>query len=826
LTNSTATAAASRPTSVVGAGDRLPRHTSLRLRVLGCTLLLAVLGALVAGVGVTKAWQSQRLAHSLASVSHTLATLGRATIELSLERSLSQVVLALPQPITPDLRRLVDGQRAKSDAGLDAALTEARALNTSDRIDDFVGQQRQLRAKISLLRAEVDRIAARPGAERPADRVEAIPREIKEAVFALQATRLMLRGGGLPLPTDVALMESVRDGAWRLREFGGRERTYWVIAAALRTPISQMQLGEIETLRGRVVDDYRELSHTLEHAGLPAALVAATADVKRIYFGSYQTLIQGMKAQANLPQPNYPADFQSFFEQSTAALQTFITLSAAASDGIESFWAAEAGAQTRSLMVHATTLVAFLVVAALTARLVISVFGRLERLRGAMARLADGDLTTPIPTETRQDEVAAMARTLVVFRKAAEARREMEVTAAAERQAKDRRQAAMDRHTQEFGNSVSGVLTRLGESAETMRRSAESMTESATRARSQASNTAGGAAQSAGDLVAVASATEELSASVGEISRQVADAAKATRQAVELSTTTDQRVRSLTEAAGRIGTVAGLISDIAGRTNLLALNATIEAARAGEAGKGFAVVASEVKQLAAQTAHATGEIGEQITAIQGATEEAATAMRDVGDTIRRLDQIAASIAEAVQQQGSATREIAASVNSVSAATEAAVRAMEDVSGVAELVQGASGEVLDTAVAVRTQAETLRTDVDEFLTAMRAPDEDRRRYERLPAKGLGAELMVPDHTPYRVTIEDISRGGIGILSDLDLPPGIDAAVRLDGTTTACPARVAQSGAGRLAFAFRQDPVTLGTLDVVIARLRAEESARAA
>jgi hemoglobin-like flavoprotein len=56
--------------------------------------------------------------------------------------------------------------------------------------------------------------------------------------------------------------------------------------------------------------------------------------------------------------------------------------------------------------------------------------------------------------------------------------------------------------------------------------------------------------------------------------------------------------------------VASQIDAIAKQTNLLALNATIEAARAGDAGKGFAVVAGEVKNLSAQTAHATSEVSE------------------------------------------------------------------------------------------------------------------------------------------------------------------------------------------------------------------------
>src|SRR3954471_7237423 len=91
--------------------------------------------------------------------------------------------------------------------------------------------------------------------------------------------------------------------------------------------------------------------------------------------------------------------------------------------------------------------------------------------------------------------------------------------------------------------------------------------------------------------------------------------------AVGQASRTNDRVGELSKAAARIGDVIELINNIAGQTNLLALNATIEAARAGEAGRGFAVVASEVKALAEQTAKATGEIGQQITGIQAATQD-------------------------------------------------------------------------------------------------------------------------------------------------------------------------------------------------------------
>src|SRR6202000_2996674 len=101
---------------------------------------------------------------------------------------------------------------------------------------------------------------------------------------------------------------------------------------------------------------------------------------------------------------------------------------------------------------------------------------------------------------------------------------------------------------------------------------------------------------------------------------------------------TTERVSELSRAATRIGDVVELINTIAGQTNLLALNATMEAPRAAEAGRGVAVVASEVKALAEQTAKATGEIGQQISGIQSATQESVGAIREISGTIEKISE--------------------------------------------------------------------------------------------------------------------------------------------------------------------------------------------
>jgi methyl-accepting chemotaxis protein len=336
-----------------------------------------------------------------------------------------------------------------------------------------------------------------------------------------------------------------------------------------------------------------------------------------------------------------------------------------------------------------------------------------------MQALGNGDLSADVPHQGEKTEIGAMADTLQVFKQALIAKKAADAAAALDAEAKIERGRRVDRITRNFEIVIGEIVQTVSSASTQLEASAGTLSATAERSQTLTSTVALASGEASANVQSVASATEELSSSVTEIGRQVQETARMATDAVGQARVTNDRVSQLSKAASRIGDVVELINTIAGQTNLLALNATIEAARAGDAGRGFAVVASEVKALAEQTAKATGEISQQITGIQGATQESVNAIKEISGTIERLAEISSAIAAAVEEQGAATREISRNVQQAARGTQQVSSNIADVQRGAGETGAASSQVLSAAQSLSGDSNRLRHEVGTFLDSVRA-----------------------------------------------------------------------------------------------------------
>ncbi len=306
-----------------------------------------------------------------------------------------------------------------------------------------------------------------------------------------------------------------------------------------------------------------------------------------------------------------------------------------------------------------------------------------------MKRAAAGDLAVEVAQRGRGDSLLGNLSTML-----AQLRAMIGAIggSAARLGASAREIHAVSRSVSEASVSQTGATASIAAAIEEMTVSIEQISDSARLAEQHSSTAAGLADEGAGKAERAAREMQAIAARVG-------DAA--------------QKIQQLVARADEVGTIANVIKEIAGQTNLLALNAAIEAARAGEQGRGFAVVADEVRGLAERTAVATVQIEKVIEGIQNETRATVGAMAEVSsqvdggvalvddatDSLHRIRSTAGEalerireVAYATGEQSSASTEIARQVQTITEMADGTSGSMHSVVVAAEQLQGLAAEL--------------------------------------------------------------------------------------------------------------------------------------
>src|SRR6476661_6839764 len=684
------------------------------------TVILVTSFSVVVGFSLNAwdAWGRLQTAGRMAQIADASANMFKAMHNLRTDRSTTNRLLNGDAPMDADIEKYLRNIRNTEMPAMNNALGLLGSIEFAQQAT-LVPEFDRLFKTMTALQKEFWEAMAKP----KADRRPTLAKEYMEATAAMLATLDKLSGALAAAvnhqDATIDQLLAIKQIAWLLRNTGGEASVIVSTALGVNT-VSPETTVAFTKFNGGAEAAWNALELTASGMQLPPAISSAMAATKTAYFEpSYLALRERLLKQvASGEKPEMTAN--QWTPVTVGRLGAAVAVAEGALDAAKDHAAHLYSTAQRSLVTQLALLVGALALA-FGAQMIVArrVIKPLHTMRDAMLKVAAGDLHVDTAYAARHDEIGALAGALETFKQQAADKVRIEAQERERNAGATARQQAIESYVGEFESTVRQTLGQLGDASGQMRTTSSGLSTISrqTNERVQVAEKASSEASMSVDTVAAAS--EQLSASINDISQQAAHAAGIASRAVGQARDTDGTVQGLAQSAGRIGEVVGLINTIAAQTNLLALNATIEAARAGEAGRGFAVVASEVKSLASQTARATEEISEQISAIQGSTQEAVDTIKGIGTIIDKMSEIATTVASAVEQQGAATAEIARNIQQAASGTQNVSNNIVGVSSAANETGETASDVLQSSDGLAAESEALSNEVRRFLARIKA-----------------------------------------------------------------------------------------------------------